>query len=537
MIKENFRKKYIGYLIGSIFIFLIIFMQAKMVGLCASSSPSDSYASVDSFPIPYGYLGFGTGDFSISENTCYGIFLDGSRRFSNWEYHLLLFNESFDDRIRVMLAGMNGPKANLSTSLNPYDSILTFNTAVRVFYDVYPDGSFSYVSSGTSSLAYECNLRTSCVVLTDGSYALPMHTIIPNYPLYGLWGNNPEDVPAYYPNSSGTLFQPFTSVFLPPGAEDYWVDFVDGFVDDSIPLFDGVEDIIDSSTSSVTLWQSLLSWLYKINKNIIAISSNIINNLNSLLEPLFDNVIIGVTNLLNPLNWIKAELGALRDFLEETFGIDFSPGSGLTVQDIGTALSNFFGSFFTNFWTNFVTNMQGLSENIYDHLPNNLKNIIKLFNYFYNLGLKNGEFDLKTFLEAFEVEEKSAVTGAWNTGYTASGIPTLLSSAGTLRDDINDTMRNIPVYDRLEWEVPMAHIWVPIVGSSTVGENVGLGGGIDNPNRHILRINFDWYETIRPYVYNLFFPFLYCQFALLFLKSLPGVIKGNSGAVSAISKE
>lgn len=484
-------RKVISIVLMTLMILSLVFGLAKKVGLCADSGFS-------SFPLPFG-VGSGYGYSSSFEDVFSQIdfqyLIDyGIANGLPTDLDTVIFMGFTNNRYRFGLVRSSGFVLSGNTFL---DSVITYNYCYNMSFSdtnlITPqfDGG-----GGWNNPA--CRIGSS---LVGGSF-LP-DTLVLNYPIYSMSSgiNDSTNTVILFDSSSSS--------------DDFWVDFVHGFVDDTQTMLEAQQDIIDSSTSQLSFWDKLLAWLYRINQNIINLFNGLIANLKSLFLPWFDNLILGISEIVSNIVDVLLFYDDLLVFLE-SLGLDTDSGISLSnlAQVITSSISSIFNSFLSSFWYN-----MGLAiDDIYDSFPNFLKSLLNMLYsivlQFYNSGLVNGEFDLRTAIKVTFNEEVSKILFAYQTSMQATyfyQVYTLFRSAsGTLENMFVD----VPVPDDLSFTIPLD--W-----SITSDDSVHTS----------LVLDFSWYANIKTRFLAVFMPFLWGGMVLLVLRSLPNIISGSSGLV------
>lgn len=370
-------RKVIYIIVGTLIIISLVFSLAKKFGLAASSDDIYDYALVEEFPLPLGVNGFGIGDFVITQQTCYDLQSDGLRRHPNWDYQVLLCRELGSDYLQVMLMGLNGSsnyRGSSSNSLLPYTSDFVFTSGLYLIYNVYSDGSFSFVSEATSHNDFILDLAGSIISLS-GSHVLPKNTFIVNYPVYAYWGND-DHLISSYPGSGGIDFESFSLFYegydpIDPDRPS-WISkgqFIRNFEENFGEIENNselpeVDTALPSDPSNNASWfQKILNGLKTINlsikSGIVTLGQQIGSFFDSLMDLMddlaskiqhsiqlvIDNFNEKFSDLRDWIEGVKDKVEEIADYLKDAFSLPSSEEVAELFNQflVGTTFGQFLG--------------------------------------------------------------------------------------------------------------------------------------------------------------------------------------------------
>lgn len=290
---------------------------------------------------------------------------------------------------------------------------------------------------------------------------------------------------------------------LPPGADVGFYESLESALT-QLQELTSIGAGLTEDMSTVSLFERLYYWLNNFQTNVYNLFYGIWLNFQSLFQPMIDNIAHFFDVIYNL--WVQ-----LFDFL------------GIGSQQNGTSIFSILQAIY-DFLTG--TGPGSLQQQIKDALGwlfSNVGPLVKIkeiFDHIHSMGLKNGEFDFITFLEAvIHVPTPAEINELWAGTKPGMLVNQLSPYYAELLEVLGGT---IVVPSTLVFEIPYTF--------------PGYGiNGID-PKQGTITLDFGWYARVKEDFLYVFVPFLYIGFFIYLIKAIPGLINGTGGIYNHISE-
>lgn len=479
-------KKVLSIILISLLILSTILTLCKKVGLCAS----DSSSPIEFNGLPY-FIGPGIGYYdSVDRSFVLNCVDDAIQRAGSIASGRTILGVPYNGHFAVMFLKTN--PVNIDGSGNNF--VLDY------------DLSCDYILNGGYSSSY-----------TNASFTIQVFNVletIDNTTLYissnahyPVYVSNPE----YFVNFQGLqIFAESDSEIpvipdghLKGGVLSNYIDSEDLLEDSSdMPSFD-----FTPPTTQQGFWDKLFGFFSRSFKSFnswLLTIGDLIGQVIDKLEEVYNKIEDFFGRVFETIfSWLESifdKLGSSDDHLDQ-------------VEDNTSGLPSFMtsaSSWMQNFWGNFKSNLGDFVENnLWGKLPDFMKAPFRIASWFYNHGLKNGEFDFLTLWEyLFDFDSEIAYDQWKNNKY------------GDFILDVRDFFSNFVT------------AITGVTASDRVFFTISLGDhfGVYIPD---IVIDFAWYASIRDQYLPYFVAFLYVTVIWLFFKRLPDILKGVAGVESS----
>lgn len=484
----NKTKKVLSIILITFLILSTIFTLCKNVGLCAS----DSDNSIP-FNAPPFLVGEGIGPYDVySRSLVLDIVDDAISRSGNSSSPL------------IILPYRNYIYAGFLNSTQPTFNLNGFYVYYSLCYE-YAGDDGHYISEYTNG---QLGIETGVYENVNGQDIYKSTSFGYNYPVYIL---NLEN----YTFTSGSLVFAYSSNSSnsPGFNNNFWENY-----QDSVDDLDNNNSIWKPNYSNPSnqqgFWDNVIDFFNRSFKSLLGGISAGVKTIGDFIGQALDRLEGFLTTLF------ESFYGWIFDFLDDLLG-DIKDNT----DDLATDTHNHYQwqqGFFTesgssniSFWDyldeHLIDTLEDFTENIWGHLPDFMKAPYRIAMWFYQHGLKNGEFDFLTLWEyLFDFDSQTAYN-LWSSNKYGDFI---LDVRGFFADLIS-SITGVTASDRVFFTISLGdHFGVPI------------------PD---IEIDFSWYASIRDQFLPYLMAFLYVSVLWLFFKRLPDILKGVAGAESSFA--